>query len=52
VQGDHVQPLLGCDGVGGGVGARGDRHRLGPGAVVVGDGDGARERGGLGRQSQ
>ena len=26
VQRDHVEPLLGGDGVGGGVGPRGDRH--------------------------
>jgi len=28
VQRDHVEPLLGGDGVGGGVGPRGDRHRF------------------------
>ena len=28
VQRDHVEPLLGGDGVGGGVGPRGDRHGL------------------------
>ena len=44
VEGDHVQPFLGSDGVGGGEGSGRDRHRLG--GRVVRDGDGA-GKGGL-----
>ena len=34
VQGDHVEPLLGRDGVGGGEGPRRDSHRLAQRGVV------------------